>query len=324
MVEKASTSGLIPSADFSASLETRKKFFAGKPILVTGGTSGIGLETATQLHELGAQIIVGTRSHENFGKVTTILGNERILPFIADLADEKQVEDAIKTLHDQKIQPVAVIHSAAGGMENFLKPVVRKLIRTQRIIDVEEKTIALSELRNEITKNVEESMIEARKINFDGPKRFFEQIVDILPPNSKIIYYSSLWSSIYGQEGADIPEFYKGIASTKNLFEEWMKKNAKEWAAKRIYPAIISGHLVEDSDTGKAISLFLPLASSEDQQLMKNSYIKKVDMTRATLNVLQSDPATWGGFPLRLFVTSEGISKRLSPDNPIFKIHLPV
>jgi NAD(P)-dependent dehydrogenase (short-subunit alcohol dehydrogenase family) len=306
-------------------IENWEKPLAGRNVLITGGTSGTGLETAIELHKLGAQIIIGTRNEDNFNKSATILGNEKVQPFIADLSDEAQIKNAIAKLKSQNLRPTDIVHSAAGGMESFLQKSGFKLRRLQRITDESEKQEKISELRTELIEKVKLSLPEAKRINYEGPKIFFEQMADILAPNSKIIYYSSLWSSVFGQKEADIPEFYKGIASTKNLFERWMDENADKLVKRGIYPAIISGHLIADSKAGKAVSHFiLPLASPQSKELMEKSFIAKTDMVKATLDALQSDPKKWDEVPLRLFVTREGISRKLSPGNSVFRIHLPI
>jgi NAD(P)-dependent dehydrogenase (short-subunit alcohol dehydrogenase family) len=56
--------------------------FAGKRVLVTGGTSGIGLATATRLHAEGAQLLItGTREDRLEGtrsrlKAATVIRND--------------------------------------------------------------------------------------------------------------------------------------------------------------------------------------------------------------------------------------------------------
>ncbi|GAA3716802.1 SDR family oxidoreductase [Microlunatus aurantiacus] len=69
--------------------------FNGRPILVTGGSGGIGGETVRQLVAAGADVIAGGRSEEALGELAAETG-ARALPF--DLTSEDSVRQALETL----------------------------------------------------------------------------------------------------------------------------------------------------------------------------------------------------------------------------------
>ena len=69
--------------------------FNGRPILVTGGSGGIGGETVRQLVAAGADVIAGGRSEEALGELAAETG-VRALPF--DLTSEDSVRQALETL----------------------------------------------------------------------------------------------------------------------------------------------------------------------------------------------------------------------------------
>ena len=69
--------------------------FDGRPILVTGGSGGIGGETVRQLVRAGADVIASGRSEEALGKLAEETGC-RVLPF--DLTSEDSVRDALDDL----------------------------------------------------------------------------------------------------------------------------------------------------------------------------------------------------------------------------------
>jgi len=81
-------------------------------VLITGGSSGIGYETARSLKEKGAQVVICGRNQERLKKSANELG---VAFFVADVAIEQQVEALIaftvKTLGGFNV----VINNAAYG-----------------------------------------------------------------------------------------------------------------------------------------------------------------------------------------------------------------
>jgi NAD(P)-dependent dehydrogenase (short-subunit alcohol dehydrogenase family) len=65
----------------------------GKTVLVTGATSGIGLETAAQISRMGARVIVHGRSREKVIDAMSVIGGE-LQPLVADLSSFAQVRSA--------------------------------------------------------------------------------------------------------------------------------------------------------------------------------------------------------------------------------------
>lgn len=62
-------------------------------VVVTGGSSGIGLETARQLLVEGARVVVCGRDNERLTRASTLLnGGNRCLPVQCDVLDVSQVE----------------------------------------------------------------------------------------------------------------------------------------------------------------------------------------------------------------------------------------
>ena len=64
---------------------------AGKKILVTGSSSGIGLATAQALSREGAEVFVTGRNHEKLEKAFASLEGEKKHHIIADLCNEEDV-----------------------------------------------------------------------------------------------------------------------------------------------------------------------------------------------------------------------------------------
>ena len=94
--------------------------FNGKKLLVVGGTSGMGLETARQfLTEGGSVVIVGNRPEktEEARKDLSALGN--VTALIADLTSDEGLAKLIKTLSEQH-SDIDMLVNAAGVF--FPKP----------------------------------------------------------------------------------------------------------------------------------------------------------------------------------------------------------
>lgn len=71
-----------------------KKQFQNKVVVITGGTSGIGLATAIQLSKLGSHVVITGRSQERGLKALQILHEytEQAKFISADMSDEKSVQ----------------------------------------------------------------------------------------------------------------------------------------------------------------------------------------------------------------------------------------
>ena len=83
-----------------------KKYFAGgrchlspnlqgKNVVVTGGNTGIGKETAKRMIQLGARVVIGSRDTNKNSQTVKELGQipkAKITAFYLDLGDRKSVE----------------------------------------------------------------------------------------------------------------------------------------------------------------------------------------------------------------------------------------
>ncbi|MBO9575089.1 MAG: SDR family oxidoreductase [Sphingobium sp.] len=91
--------------------------FAGRHIIVTGASSGIGLATAKLLVERGARVSMLARRAEVLAERVIELGGNAAA-FAADVGDRKQLEDAISgAVH--KFGPAYGLFANAGLAGNF-------------------------------------------------------------------------------------------------------------------------------------------------------------------------------------------------------------
>jgi short-subunit dehydrogenase involved in D-alanine esterification of teichoic acids len=93
----------------------------GNTILITGGTSGIGLGLALRLHEAGNKVIVAGRRKELLDRITSEHpGIEALVLDVADPASIARAAESVATSHPQ----LNVLVNNAGIMlpENLLDP----------------------------------------------------------------------------------------------------------------------------------------------------------------------------------------------------------
>lgn len=311
-------------------------------IFVIGGASGTGAKLTKAVHGLGAEVIVSSTKQDKLHTLTGTLGQKRIHAFVADLTKPEQFYEALTQLikHDGVV-PTAIVHSAAGGMENFSREMVIGLARLGRIKDPKQLEERLREERQKLKEWALRDQDSAMAVNFYGQVNIIEQLKGLIPSNSQVkeIYWSSIWSDLGKMDPAfkdpadateetdiDVPAFYLGVAGSKGRFVRWQKENARKLVTHGIYPAVVSGHIINDSDVGRMIDKYILSLLPVDQHAeMKKYYITQQDMVNATIDIIKSDPTTWPEYPQRVFVVGgRPVSNRLLPNDPMFKIKIPL
>src|SRR3954463_1973546 len=88
---------------------------AQKVMLVTGGTSGIGAETARQAAAAGYRLAISGRDQEKLIKQVAELGGEdEALGVVADVAEWDEVSDMVKATKE-KFGRIDVVFANAGS-----------------------------------------------------------------------------------------------------------------------------------------------------------------------------------------------------------------
>ncbi|WP_327724564.1 SDR family oxidoreductase [Streptomyces europaeiscabiei] len=93
----------------------------GNTILITGGTSGIGLGLALRLHEAGNKVIVAGRRKELLDEITA--GNPGIEALVLDVADPASIARAAETVAASHPELNVLVNNAGIMLpENLLDP----------------------------------------------------------------------------------------------------------------------------------------------------------------------------------------------------------
>lgn len=110
----------------------RADYYAGKRVLITGGSSGIGLAAAEQLVRAGAQVAIAARRQEVLERVatqTTQLGSGSCVGVVMDVADRASVDEGCSEALDQLGGLDIVINSAGISVPG------RMLDRSEDVFD---------------------------------------------------------------------------------------------------------------------------------------------------------------------------------------------
>lgn len=99
----------------------------GKTVVLTGGTSGLGLAAAKQMASLGADVVVVARDEEKLARVSSLLG-ERGSSEKADLSIMAEVRDLAGRLAD--LDRIDVLINNAGALFNERKETSEGIERT--------------------------------------------------------------------------------------------------------------------------------------------------------------------------------------------------
>ncbi|MEK7581618.1 MAG: SDR family NAD(P)-dependent oxidoreductase [Patescibacteria group bacterium] len=301
--------------------DARSEFKEGQPlkgrrILVTGGATGAGLATSIALADAGADLIIGTRHFSHFEDAASKMDGVSPTPFVADLTDSDSTRKALSFLEDASKLPTDIVLSAAGGMEDFSTKLALELGRAARAKTPEDKKEMLGVLSGHVKEWVSGAQDKAIAINFLANVNLVQSAAVNVESRLRVVYYSSIPSTFF--ESQDAPDFYRGVASSKNQFEQWMHRSGMAYP--NVDMTIVSGGLIEDSLVGKMVTRFLvPMLPVEQQEEIAKGYIHNSDMVEATKQVLTSDTTDLGTSPKVVYVVGRGkIVDNVEPSDPVF------
>jgi NADP-dependent 3-hydroxy acid dehydrogenase YdfG len=85
---------------------------AGKVVVVTGASSGLGAEAARHLVDAGARVALGARRKERLDELADELGRDSATTFQVDVTDREQVEAFVHDAADRHGRVDAMLHNA--------------------------------------------------------------------------------------------------------------------------------------------------------------------------------------------------------------------
>jgi len=105
---------------------TKRSLF-GKAVLITGCSSGIGLDAAKTLHAEGFHVIASVRQAKDIASLNAI-GLESIQ---LDLSDENSIENAIKYIKQNHPKLYGLVNNGAYGQAGAVEDLSREALRAQ-------------------------------------------------------------------------------------------------------------------------------------------------------------------------------------------------
>jgi len=150
---------------------------AGKKILVTGASSGIGRAVAVECSKMGASVIISGRNEERLTQTLDQLEGHDHRKIVCDLFSE----ECVKELSDQLLKLNGIVHAAGIGKTlpfqfvtsneinnmfsvNFFAPVLlsQMLIKTKKLVK-EASIVFISSVDGPITAHIGNSIYAATK-----------------------------------------------------------------------------------------------------------------------------------------------------------------
>lgn len=109
--------------------------FAGKSVIVTGGSDGIGRRTAQRFHEEGASVLIADIQDEKGQQLAAELG-ERAVFCHCDITEEEDIRAAVEMAESEfgKLDAISHCAAAAGSTKPFDQLSVEEWELAQRLL----------------------------------------------------------------------------------------------------------------------------------------------------------------------------------------------
>ncbi len=94
-----------------------KHYIEGKVIIVTGGSSGFGLEAARILLEMGAKVVITGRNQDRLDRATADLSSENLLPVQADAVSSDDWQKLLKATQERFGRLDVLVNNHGAGVK---------------------------------------------------------------------------------------------------------------------------------------------------------------------------------------------------------------
>jgi NAD(P)-dependent dehydrogenase (short-subunit alcohol dehydrogenase family) len=113
---------------------------AGAAVLLTGSSTGIGEDAAIRLASKGVLVFAGVRKPEDGEKLKQKAGNDKIVPILLDVTDEKQINESLSTvssvLKEKNATLIGIVNNAGYSEYGPLELVPIEKVRRQFDVNV--------------------------------------------------------------------------------------------------------------------------------------------------------------------------------------------
>jgi NAD(P)-dependent dehydrogenase (short-subunit alcohol dehydrogenase family) len=194
--------------------------------LITGGSRGIGAETALALAEAGCDIVLtyrnkAARAEEVAASIAQ--SGQKALPLACDITHAKAVAEMIEQVRQWTDHLDIVVLNASGGLERDL-----------------------------VAANPDYPML----INRDAQLALVEEVLPLLRPGSVIVFVTSHWAHLYGQM-QQLPA-YEPVARSKYAGEMALRALQPDLTTRGVRLIIVTGDLIEGTITPRLLERAAP------------------------------------------------------------------
>ncbi|WP_167629178.1 SDR family oxidoreductase [Listeria valentina] len=199
-------------------------------IIITGGTSGIGLAFAKKFLELGNQVIVIGRNQDTIDQVTQ--GNKGLIGLQGDVSNIDSVREM--AIFIQNHYPEAnILLNSAGIMRAF---------------NVFDEQVSLEQVTAEVTTNLNGTIWMTKALL---PQFVKQQEAMIVTVSSGLSYFSSPFHPVYSATKAAVHRYTDALRIQLNEAE----KNIR---VLEIVPPLVNETNLESNGNGKSVNAKIP------------------------------------------------------------------
>lgn len=145
---------------------------AGQAVLVTGSTRGIGRAIAAELIARGALVAVHGRELEKVEAVCAELGEERAVPFAADLAGAEAAGELVRAVHERCGRLDGLVNNAGGGRVVAFRGLDLAQWRATQSLNLEAAFVASQEAYQLMRKARRGTIVNVASLAAHGPGRW--------------------------------------------------------------------------------------------------------------------------------------------------------